>query len=205
MVSYFRPRRGIHHMMIVRIFDRLWSFFWRSSLSLKLVFLWALCATIGLILPWATLSTSLRISAFSFLAWWIGWILSVLLIAVYITLFSYDLHEKTKKHFGIVLDPRFIYARSGFLIIVLTTMISLTFVGSAGILGTEVQMNTYLSGMVMTLIGGICLLVGGKLVQRAEEKESYKHIFVQWVEHDEDIAYKKILGNDEEDNMKLPV
>jgi hypothetical protein len=25
------------------------------------------------------------------------------------------------------------------------------------------------------------------------------------VEHDEDAAYKKILWNDEEDNMKLPV
>lgn len=57
----------------------------------------------------------------------------------------------------------------------------------------------------MTLLGGICLTVGGKLVQIAEEKQSYKHIFVQGVEHDEDAAYKKILGNDDEDNMKLPV
>lgn len=78
---------------------------------------------------------------------------------------------------------------------------SLTFIGSARI-GAEI---TTLSGIIMTLLGGICLAVGGKLVQIAEEKQSYKHIFVQGVEHDEDAAYKKILGNDEEDNMKLPV
>lgn len=205
MSSYFRSRRGIHHMMIMRILDRVWNFFWHSSLSLKLVFLGALCVTIGLILPWATLSTALNVGAFSFLAGGIGWIITIILIGVYITLFSYDLHEKTKKHFGIVLDPRFVYMRSGFLIVLLTVVVSLTFIGSAGILGTQIQMNTYLSGMVMTLLGGICLIVGGKLVQIAEEKQSYKHIFVQGVEHDEDVAYKKILGHDEEDNMKLPV
>lgn len=132
--------------------------------------------------------------------------MSAILIAVLITLFSYDLHEKTKKHFGIVLDPRFIYARSGFLVTLLTIVVSLTFIGSAGTLGTEIRMNTHLSGMVMTLLGGICLMVGGKLVRLAEDKQSYKHIFVQGVEHDEDDAYKKILGgNDDEDNMKLPL
>jgi Na+-translocating ferredoxin:NAD+ oxidoreductase RnfA subunit len=127
--------------------------------------------------------------------------MSVILIAVLITLFSYDLHDKTKKHFGIVLDPRFIYVRSGSLVILLTIVVNLTFIGSARF-GPEIQT---LSGVIMTLIGGICLVVGGKLVQIQEEKQSYKHIFVQGVEHDEDAAYKKILGNDTEDNMKLPV
>ena len=204
---HFRPRRGMHHVLIIRFFHRLWNFFWHSSIGLKLVFLGAVCVASWLVLPWATLSTSLKVGAFSFLAGWIGWVMSVVLIAVLITLFSYDLHEKTKKHFGIVLDPRFIYSRSGFLITLLTVVVSLTFIGSAGTLGTEIQMNTYLSGMVMTLIGGICLMVGGKLVRLAEDKQSYKHIFVQGVEHDEDDAYKKILGwgDNDEDNMKLPL
>ncbi len=201
MSSHFRSRRGIHHMMIMRILDRVWNFFWHSSLSLKLVFLGAVCIAIGLVLPWASISTPLTINAFSFVAGGVGWIISVILAGVLITLFSYDLHEKTKKHFGIVLDPRFVYVRSGFLIILLTIVVSLTFIGSARI-GAEI---TTLSGIIMTLLGGICLAVGGKLVQIAEEKQSYKHIFVQGVEHDEDAAYKKILGNDEEDNMKLPV
>lgn len=76
----------------------------------------------------------------------------MILIAILITLFSYDLHEKTKKYFGIVLDPRFVYTQSGFLVILLTIVVSLTFIGSAGTLGTQIQMNTHLSGMVMTLL-----------------------------------------------------
>jgi len=186
----------------MRVLDRVWNFFWHSSLSLKLVFLGAICVAIGLVLPWASIATPLTsINAFSFISGGVGWVIAVILVGVFITLFSYDLHEKTKKHFGIVLDPKFIYARSGFLIILLTVVVSLTFVGSARV-GAEI---TTLSGVIMTLLGGICLAVGGKLVHIAEEKQSYKHIFVQGVEHDEDIAYKKILGNDEEDNMKLPV
>jgi hypothetical protein len=189
MSSYFRSRRGIHHMMIMRVLDRVWNFFWHSTLSLKLVFLGAVCVVIGLVMPWATVSTASPIYAFSFAAGGVGWIMSIILIAVLITLFSYDLHEKTKKHFGIVLDPRFIYLRSGFLIVLLTLVVNLTFIGSARF-GPEI---TTLAGVIMTLIGGICLTVGGKLVQKAEEKQSYKHIFVQGVEHDEDAAYKKIL------------
>lgn len=116
-------------MMIMRILDRVWNFFWRSSLSLKLVFLGAICVAIGLVLPWASIATPLTsINAFSFISGGVGWVISLILIGVFITLFSYDLHEKTKKHFGIVLDPRFIYARSGFLIILLTVVVSLTFV-----------------------------------------------------------------------------
>lgn len=99
------------------------------------------------------------------------------------------------------MNPRFLYVRSWFLIIIFTIIVNLTFVGSARV-WAEI---TPLSGSIMTLLGGICLAVGGKLVQRAEEKQSYKHIFVQGVEHDEDMVYKKILWNDEEDNMKLPL
>lgn len=132
MSSYFRSRRGIHHMMIVRILDRVWNFFWHSSLSLKLVFLGAICVTIGLILPWASIAESLAsISAFSFSSGCVGWIIALILVGVFITLFSYNLHEKTKKHFGIVLDPKFMYVRSGFLIVLLTLVVSLTFIGSA--------------------------------------------------------------------------
>ncbi len=148
-----------------------------------------MCSTIGIILPWASIATPLTIYAFSFVAGGVGWIIALILIGIFITLFSYDLHEKTKKHFGIILDPKFLYVRSGFLIILLTIVVNLTFVGSARV-GAEI---TALSGSIMTLLGGICLAVGGKLVQIAEEKQSYKHIFVQGVEHDEDLAYKKIL------------
>jgi hypothetical protein len=56
-------------MMIMRILDRVWNFFWRSSLSLKLVFLGAICVAIGLVLPWATMTTAAApINAFSFAA-----------------------------------------------------------------------------------------------------------------------------------------
>jgi len=170
----------MHHVMIIRFFHRLWNFFWHSSIGLKLVFLGAICVASGLILPWASIpSQQSNISAFTFLAGGVGWIMSVILIGILITLFSYDLHEKTKKHFGIVLDPRFVYTQSGFLITLLTVVVSLTFIGSARNLGIDTQMNTYLSGMVMSLLGGICLMVGGKLVRVSEEKQSYKHIFVQ--------------------------
>ncbi len=149
-----------------------------------------MCVGIGLVLPWAHIATTLENkNAFSFVSGGAGWVISIILIAVLITLFSYDLHEKTKKHFGIVLDPRFVYARSGFLITLLTLVVSLTFIGAAS-MGVEIST---LSGVIMTLLGGICLMVGGKLVQIAEEKQSYKHIFVQGIEHDEDNAYKKIL------------
>jgi len=69
MSYHFRSRRGIHHMMIIRILHRVWNFFWHSSLSLKLVFLGAVCVAIGLILPWAQINTPLTsISAFSFVS-----------------------------------------------------------------------------------------------------------------------------------------
>lgn len=47
-------------------------------------------------------------------------------------------------------------------------------------------------------MGGILLCIGGVVVRRKEEKEAYKHVFVQGVENEDTDSYKKILGETEE-------
>lgn len=44
------------------------------------------------------------------------------------------------------------------------------------------------------------------MVAKSEKKQSYHHVFVNGVEPEEDDAYRKILGDQaEDDNMKLPI
>jgi hypothetical protein len=66
-------------------------------------------------------------------------------------------------------------------------------------------MTTDISGLVLTLLGGIFLCIGGVVVRKTEEKESYKHVFVQGIENEDQESYKKILWESEEGNMKLPI
>lgn len=54
-------------------------------------------------------------------------------------------------------------------------------------------MTTEMSGLVLTLLGGLLLCVGGIIVRRTEEKQAYKHVFVQGVENEDHESYKKIL------------
>jgi hypothetical protein len=66
-------------------------------------------------------------------------------------------------------------------------------------------MTTDISGLVLTLLGGIFLVLGWLVVRKTEEKEAYKHVFVQGVENEDHDSYKKILWETEEGNMKLPI
>ncbi len=54
-------------------------------------------------------------------------------------------------------------------------------------------------------MGGLLLVLGGIVVRKKEQKDAYKHVFVQGVENEDTDSYKKILGETEEGNMKLPI
>lgn len=123
-------------------------------------------------------------------------------------LFSYDYTEKIKKIGGMNLDPKFFYARIGVVIILMNVIISTTLMGAARSINPDIniQLTTQMSGMVFTYVWAILLCVGGAIIRRTEEKQSYKHVFVQGVETGEDHdSYKKILGESDEENMKLPI
>ena len=70
---------------------------------------------------------------------------------------------------------------------------------------SNTRMTTGMSGLVLTLLGGLLLVVGGIIVRKTEEKQSYKHVFVQGVENEDHDSYKKILWETSEENMKLPI
>ena len=55
------------------------------------------------------------------------------------------------------------------------------------------------------ILGWILLCVWGMIVRRTEAKQSYKHVFVQGVENEDHESYKKILGETDDENMKLPI
>lgn len=87
----------------------------------------------------------------------------------------------------------------------MTIIVSICLLGAARSINSEIRMTTEMSGLVLTLLGGLLLFVGGIIVRRTEEKQSYKHVFVQGVENEDHESYKKILGDTEEENMKLPI
>lgn len=65
--------------------------------------------------------------------------------------------------------------------------------GAARSINSDIRMTTEMSGLVLTLLGGLLLCVGGIIVRRTEEKQAYKHVFVQGVENEDHESYKKIL------------
>lgn len=119
-----------------------------------------------------------------------------MMVMVMVMLFSYDYTEKIKKVGGMNLDPKFFYARIGVVIILMNVIVSTTLMGAARSINPDIniQLTTQMSGMVFTYVGAILLLIGGIIIRRTEEKQSYKHVFVQGVETSEDHdSYKKIL------------
>ncbi len=87
----------------------------------------------------------------------------------------------------------------------MTILVSLSLTWAARSINSEIRMTTEISGLVLTLLGGILLCIGWYITRTLEEKQSYKHVFVQWVESEDQESYKKILGESEDENMKLPI
>jgi membrane protein implicated in regulation of membrane protease activity len=87
----------------------------------------------------------------------------------------------------------------------MTAIVSVTLMGAASIINSELHLTTQLSGMVFTYVGAILMSLGWYIIQRTESKQAYKHVFVQWIETEDHDSYKKILGETDEENMKLPI
>mgnify|MGYP000258135537 FL=1 len=75
----------------------------------------------------------------------------------------------------------------------MTAIVSVTLTGAARSLNGDIHLTTQLSGMVFTYVGAILVAVGGYVIRRTEEKQSYKHVFVQGIETEDHDSYKKIL------------
>lgn len=75
----------------------------------------------------------------------------------------------------------------------MTLIISISLTGAARTINGDISMTTDISGLVLTLLGGIFLVIGGIVVRKTEEKEAYKHVFVQGIENEDHESYKKIL------------
>lgn len=189
----FRTRRGIHHFFPVRILENLWFFFSKSSWGMKIVLVGVLSIFSGLFFPWIQIGETTSLGAFSLLCGGIGWWVSILMIFLLIHLFSYDFSQKVQKNWHVSMDPRDLYVRIGSIIILMTVMVSISLTGAARTINGDITMTTDISGLVLTLLGGIFLCVGGVVVRRTEEKEAYKHVFVQGVENEDHESYKKIL------------
>lgn len=189
----FRTRRGIHHFFPIRILEAIWVFFIRSSWGIKIVLSGMVCIFLGLFFPWVEIGTTDSLGAFSLLCGGIGWWTSLMMILALIVLFSYDYTEKIKKSWGVSLDPKYFYFRIGAVVFLMTAIVSVTLTGAARSLNGDIHLTTQLSGMVFTYVGAILILVGGYVIRRTEEKQSYKHVFVQGVETEDHDSYKKIL------------
>lgn len=194
----FRSRRGIHHFLPVRIFMNIWFFFSKSSWGMKIVIMGIVSIFAGLFFPWIQIGDTTRLGPFSLLCGGIGWWISILLAFILVHLFSYDVSRKIQKIWHISLDPKSLYFRIGGIIILMTVIVSITLTGAARTVNQDISMTLDASGLVMTLMGGILLCIGGVVVRRKEEKEAYKHVFVQGVENEDTDSYKKILGETEE-------
>ena len=80
----------------------------------------------------------------------------------------------------------------------MTIIVSITLTGAARTVNQDISMTLDASGLVMTIMGGMLLCIGGVVVRRKEEKEAYKHVFVQGVDNEDTDSYTKILGETEE-------
>jgi hypothetical protein len=156
----FRTRRGIHHFLPVRILENLWFFFSKSSWGMKIVLVGVLCILFGLFFPWIQIGETTHLGAFSLLCGGIGWWIALLLIVLFIHLFSYDFSQKVQKNLHMSLDPRHIYVRIGGMIIMMTIIVSISLTGAARTINGDISMTTDISGLVLTLLGGIFLVLG---------------------------------------------
>ena len=203
----FRTRRWIHHFLPVRLIEQIWMFFSRSSGGIKIVMVAIICAISGLFFPWIQFDgdSNNTLGAFSLLCGGIGWWISIILIVALISLFSYDLHQKIIRAAWTSMDPKTLYFRIGYQILMMTIIVSICISWAARSVDSRIVMTTEFSGMIMMLVSGILFCIGWHVIRKTEDKQVYKHIFVQGIENEDTESYKKILGDNTEENMKLPI
>ena len=201
----FRSRRGIHHFLPIRLLENIWFFFSKSSWGMKIVIVGIVSVFAGLFFPWIRIGETTHLGAFSLLCGGVGWWISILMLGILIHLFSYDMSQKIQKSWHINLDPKILYVRIGGFILLMTLIVSISLTGAARTVNQDISMTIDVSGLVLTMMGAILLVLWGVVVRRKEEKDAYKHVFVQGVENEDTDSYKKILGETEEGNMKLPI
>lgn len=189
----FRSRRGIHHFLPIRLLENVWFFFSKSSWGMKIVLTGVVSIFVGLFFPWIQIGPTTHLGAFSLLCGGVGWWISILMIAVLIQLFSYDMSQKIQKSWHINLDPKILYVRVGIIILLMTLIVSISLTGAARTVNQDISMTLNISGLVLTLMGALLLCIGGVVVRKKEEKDAYKHVFVQGVENEDTDSYKKIL------------
>ena len=116
-----------------------------------------------------------------------------LLVILLIHLVSYDFTQKMQKTWHMNFGSEYIYMRFWSLIILMTIIVSICLMWAASTISvsSNIRMTTGMSGLVLTLLWGLLLVVGGVIVRKTEEKQSYKHVFVQGVENEDHDSYKK--------------
>lgn len=160
---------------------------------MKIVLTGIVSIFVGLFFPWIQIGEMTYLGAFSLLCGGIGWWISILMIVVLVQLFSYDLSLKIQKSWHINLDPKILYVRVGAVILIMTIIVSISLTGAARTVNQDISMTLNISGLVLTLMGALLLCIGGIAVRRKEEKDAYKHVFVQGIENEDTDSYKKIL------------
>jgi len=165
---------------------------------MKIVITGVVSVFAGLFFPWIQIGETTHLGAFSLLCGGVGWWISILMIGILIHFFSYDMSQKIQKSWHINLDPRILFVRVGSIIVLMTLIVSISLTGAARTVNQDISMTIDVSGLVFTLMGAILLILGGIVVRRKEEKDAYKHVFVQGVENEDTDSYKKILGETEE-------
>gem|GEM_PF-1001780 len=155
----FRTRRGIHHILPVRLIENLWFFFSKSPWGMKIVLVGIVSVFLGLFFPWIQIGDTSHLGAFSLLCGGIGWWISALIIMICIHLFSYDFGQKIQKNWHLSMDSKHLYIRTGSIIILMTLIVSISLTGAARTINGDIRMTTEISGLVLTLLGGIFLCI----------------------------------------------
>ena len=82
------------------------------------------------------------------------------MIVLSIHLFSYDFSQKIQKNWHVSMNPQHLYIRIGSIIILMTTIVSISLTGAARTINGDISMTTDISGLVLTLLGGLLLVIG---------------------------------------------
>lgn len=78
---------------------------------------------------------------------------------IIIHMVSYDLTQKIQKSWGISFSSEHLYVRFGGVIILMTIIVSICLTGAARSINSDIAMTTEISGLVLTLLGGLLLCV----------------------------------------------
>lgn len=206
--SLFRSNRGIHHFYPILVIENTWKFFSRATGGMKIVLIGTICVILGLFFPWFQVVDnnlgSDNYGPFSLICGGVGWWISLFLVVLIIQIFSYDFSQKIQKNWNFSIDQKNFFSRMGWLILLLSIIICTSLTGAARTIG-KVSMVEDFSWLVLTIIGGLLIYIGGIIIKKTEEKISYKSVFIQGVENEHHENYKKILGESQEGNMKLPI